>query len=78
MFKDILLEALAEIKRREERKQDLMKDCVEAKLDRSLRNYEVNLKETCNLLLSRNPISIIKGINKEFAEEEKETNEDEM
>ena len=73
MLKTVLLDTLSEIETREARNESVMKDCVETKLDRSLRNYEDNLKQTCAYILSRNPVSIMKGMAKELgAEESKE------
>lgn len=69
MLKTILVNALTDIKQREERKQSLMADCVDNKLDRSLKQYEDNLRKTCEYILMKNPISVIKRINKDFQEE---------
>lgn len=78
MFKDILLTTLKDIKERESRKESVMKDCIDVKLERSLNNYEENLKETCKYILSKNPISIIKKLNKDFEEEQKQQEQEEL
>ena len=70
MLKDSLLSILKDIKSREQRKESLMKESVGLKLDRSLEFYESNLQDTCKYILSKNPITTIKGINKEFKSKE--------
>ncbi len=66
MLKDILLNILKDINQREKRKDSLLKEGVGIKLDRSLEFYESNLEDTCKYILSKNPISMMKGINREF------------
>ena len=75
MLKDELLSILKDIRQREQRKDSLMKESVGAKLDRSLEFYESNLQDTCRYILSKNPISTIKGINKEFNQPKEKSEE---
>lgn len=64
MFKESLLELLRRIERSEREHRDVMVRSVEEKLDRSFRNYEKELEETCRYILSKNPVTVIKEMNK--------------
>lgn len=64
MFKKHLMSVLDELDRREQKGRDVYKEGVQEKLDRSVENYSEELKETCNYILSKNPISVIKQMNK--------------
>jgi hypothetical protein len=68
-FKEILLT----IKNRASQSSDaktaaeVIGECIDKKLDRSFNNYYDNLVDNIQFLLSKNPISMIKDINKVFA-----------
>lgn len=62
MLKNILINTIDHINELESKDRELMKDCINIKLERSLNNYESHLEETCKYILSRNPISIIKAV----------------
>lgn len=62
MLKDILILTIKKINTFEAREEAIMKECIDNKLDRSLKNYESHLEETCRYVLSRNPISMIKAL----------------
>lgn len=65
MLKDILLTTLHQITELEIREEEIMKECIAKKLNRSLNNYESHLENTCKYILSKNPISIIKAVASE-------------
>lgn len=65
MLKNILIDALHQITELEIHENEIMKDCIAKKLDRSLSNYESHLEDTCKYILSKNPISIIKAVASE-------------
>lgn len=62
MLKDILLHTIKDIDRLEKNNNQIMQDCIDRKLNRSLDKYESNLEETCKYILTRNPISMIKAL----------------
>ena len=70
MLKYILADILHEIEVREKRQDPVLKSCIASRLDKSLELYEDNLLKTCEYLLSKNPVTMIKGITKEFKEKE--------
>lgn len=78
MLKYILADIINELKARENSREEVLKTCISDRLDRSLELYEDNLLETCKYLLSKNPVTMIKGIAKEFKETVKEDDEDEL
>lgn len=77
MLKDLLLLTIDELDKRSKRAQSVMGDCVDHKLDRSLEQYQGHLQRTCELLLSKNPVTMMKTITKDFQEEEEEEQDDE-
>ena len=62
-LKATLLEASGETKRRIERKDDLMRECVGGKLSGSLDVYSDDLDDTCRYILIRNPIVITREMS---------------
>ena len=60
--KSILLAASAEAKRRIERRESLLKECVRGKLSDSLMVYGDCLDDTCRYILMRNPIVITRDL----------------
>ena len=62
MLKNKLLKILSLINKYEAHNEEVMKECINQKLERSLNNYESNLEDTCKYVLMRNPISMIKAI----------------
>ncbi len=70
-FKELLLQILARINESEQHKRDVFQDGVDEKLDRSFRNYEKELEETCKYILSKNPVSVIKEMNRISKRKEK-------
>ena len=72
MLKDILINTINEIVSRENNPDSVFKRCIDVKLERSLHHYEENLMDTCRYVLSRNPITMLKGMSKELVGEDKE------
>lgn len=72
MFKDLLLDILHRIEQSEQEKRDILKLSVEEKLERSVRKYKEELEKTCKYILSKNPISVIKEMNRESKKQRKE------
>lgn len=75
MLKEILLTARGKINQLELREQELMKDCVNKKLERSLADYESHLEDTCKYILTKNPITTIKAMVTEPPKKKKEDND---
>lgn len=73
MLKNILKATLKQINFLELREQEIMGDCINKKLERSLKNYESHLEDTCKYILMKNPISVIKALT---AEQKPKTKED--
>lgn len=61
-----------EIMRRVHRKNNMMAECIQHKLDNSLDLYESDLEETCRYILIRNPITITKNVTKVMEEDEED------
>ena len=78
MLKDILLTTLAEVNRLEAHNSQVMKECIDKKLDRSLNYYESNLEKTCKYILAKNPISVIKAMTVEIKKPKSEEEDDEL
>ena len=74
-FKNALLTILAKINESEQHKRDVFAESVDEKLDRSFQNYEKELEETCKYILSKNPVKVIKEINRINKKKEKEEEE---
>ena len=64
MFKKILLDLLKQINESESHPRDVMALSVNEKLDRSFRHYEEELEETCKYILAKNPVKVIKELNR--------------
>jgi hypothetical protein len=60
--KQVILDASAEARRRIERKESLLKECVKGKLSDSLGVYGDCLDDTCRYILMRNPIVITRDL----------------
>lgn len=60
--KSILLDASAEVRRRIEGNESLLKECVKGKLSDSLGVYGECLDDTCRYILMRNPIVITRDL----------------
>ena len=72
-FKNTLLSILKRIEQIEQEKRDILKLSVEEKLERSARKYEEELEKTCKYILSKNPISVIKEMNRESKRRKEDT-----
>lgn len=68
-FKEILLTIKNRASQSSDAKTaaDVIGECIDKRLDGSFNNYYDNLVENIQFLLSKNPISMIKDINKVFA-----------
>ena len=75
MLKDVLILTIKKINKLEAREEAIMKECIDMKLERSLKNYESHLEETCKYILSRNPISMIKALAADPQPKKKEEDE---
>ena len=71
MFKKILLDLLKQINESEAHPRDVMALSVNEKLDRSFRHYEEELEETCKYILAKNPVKVIKELNRINKKKEK-------
>ena len=80
MLKDILLSTIDQIEKLEAREAEIMKDCINKKLERSLSNYESELESTCRYVLTRNSITMIKALStvEKPKEQEEEMEDDEL
>lgn len=76
MFKAALLELRGMIKASLAQPRDVMAISVDEKLDRSFEKYEQQLAETCKYILSKNPVSVIKEVNRINKKKEEEQEED--
>ena len=71
-MKEILKRMLKELDDRT--KQTVIDSSINHKLDRSLGFYMDDLKKTCDYILSRNAMSMLKAIDKEILSEANEEN----
>ena len=71
MFKNLLLNLLKQIEESEKHPRDVMSLSVDEKLDRSFRHYEEELEETCKYILAKNPVKVIKEMNRINKKKEK-------
>ena len=70
-FKRLILKIQKDLKNRNsEEKLAALTKCVSERLDRSASVYYDNLTQNCEYLLSKNPITVLKTISKEFQTEE--------
>ena len=77
MFKKILLDLLKQIEESEKHPRDVMAVSVDEKLDRSFQHYQEELEETCKYILAKNPVKVIKELNRINKKKEK-VEEDEI
>lgn len=65
MLKAVLKNTLEELNTRLNRDSSIMKECVSKRLEDSIELYQDNLLDTCKYVLSRNPVIMMKDLNKE-------------
>lgn len=64
MLKDILENIIEDVNRAERHPVELFKECIDEKLQNSY-NYEVNnVIRTCQFILSKNPVFMLKHMSK--------------
>ena len=66
MFKNKLYNIYERFKKESRNPAELLEERVQQKLERSLNNYNKELEDTLEFLLSKNPITILKGYLKTF------------
>ena len=77
MLKEKLLKILDNINYAEQHNKQVMNECIQNRLDKSLNNYKDNLENTCKYILLRNPIKVLKSLaDEEKAKENKNKTEE--
>lgn len=66
MFKNKLYNILCEVNSLHRTRAEVMEQCVSNKLDTALESYYGELLNTVDYLLSKNSITVLKGIAKQF------------
>ena len=69
MFKNKLYNILCEVNSLHRTPSEVMEQCTSNKLDRALESYYNELLNTVDYLLSKNSITILKGIVKQFGKD---------
>lgn len=70
MLKEILYNILNDLTPYESKDSNVMEEGIKKRLDVSLELYYEHLIETCKFLISKNAITMLKGISREFNGEE--------
>jgi hypothetical protein len=66
MFKEILYNIREDISKLTDNSNALMKNQIKDRLDYSLELYKENLENTCRYVLSKNPLTMLKGFVQEI------------
>lgn len=72
MFKEILYNIREDISKLTDNSNALMKNQIKDRLDYSLELYKENLENTCRYVLSKNPLTMLKGFGQEIMKDRQE------